>query len=56
MASHIFNQLRIVKNQIGAAEAMLSYSVTRMEKIKAQEHLDTLKARRKVLESHFDYA
>ena len=56
MNSSIFNNLRIVKKQIGAAEAMLSYAVTREEIAKAKEHVATLKARLKVIESHFDYA
>ena len=56
MSSRIFNQLRIVKKQIGAAEALLSYSVTRKEIASAKAHLKTLKDRLKVLQSHFEYA
>jgi hypothetical protein len=54
--SKILNQLRIVKRQIGAAEALLEYSKTRSEIASATEHLATLKARLSVLKSHFDYA
>ena len=56
MNSKIYAQLRKIKNQIGAAEAMLSYAKTREEIQSAENHLATLKARRSVIDSHFEHA
>lgn len=54
--TYIFNQIRTVKKQVGAAEALLSYAVTDKEKLSATEHLATVKARLDVLQSHFEHA
>lgn len=54
--STIFNNLRIAKRKLGAAQALLTYAKTRKEIKAAKKMISERQALVDNLQSHFEYA